>query len=94
MVILYLVLGAFALLVIVLFSIQNAVPVTVWFYNWEFKASLAIVVFLSVLAGIVIEALFIASLRLRRSIRRRPRKAVMPEDERSLSSQDKSPPGL
>jgi len=83
MVFLYVFLGAIALLVIVLFSIQNAAPVTVSFYNWRFDASLAIVVFLSVITGMVIEGLFVASLRLRRGIRRRRRKKDVPEEQQS-----------
>ncbi len=67
---------AVALGIVILFSVQNAGPVTVWFYNWRFDASLAIVVFLSALAGMVIETLFIVSLRLRRSIRGKARKTT------------------
>lgn len=91
MVIVYLLIGVFALLVMVIFSIQNPDHVTVWFYNWHFKTSLAIVVFLSVLAGMLIEAFFIASLRLRRSIRKRSRKAGKPKDTQNLPLQDQPP---
>jgi uncharacterized integral membrane protein len=73
MIFLFAVLGVVALVIVGLFSYQNAMPVTVSFYNWRFDASLAIVVFLSALAGIVIEALFILSLRVRKSVKRRIR---------------------
>ena len=36
------------------FSFQNAVPVVISFLFWKFEASLAIVLFLSVLAGVII----------------------------------------
>lgn len=46
------------LLVIVIFvsifSIQNAVPVTISFFAWKFEASLAIVIFLSTVMGLII----------------------------------------
>jgi uncharacterized integral membrane protein len=40
--------------VVTVFSIQNAIPVVISFLFWKFAASLAIVLFLSVLAGVVI----------------------------------------
>jgi uncharacterized integral membrane protein len=69
------VVGVVMLGVVALFSIQNAAPVTVWFYNWQFSASLAVVVFLSVLTGMVVMALFSLSLRVRRSLRNRAKGA-------------------
>ncbi|NWF52977.1 MAG: LapA family protein [Nitrospirae bacterium] len=46
-----------ALLVIIIFvsvfSIQNAVPVAISFFLWKFEASLAIVIFLSVVTGLI-----------------------------------------
>ena len=40
--------------VVTVFSVQNAIPVVISFLFWKFEASLAIVLFLSVLAGVVI----------------------------------------
>ncbi len=40
--------------IVVIFSIQNAAPVIVTFFFWKFEASLAIILFLAVLAGVVI----------------------------------------
>jgi len=60
---------ALILLIVVLvaiFSVQNAVPVTISFFFWRFDASLAIVIFLSVLTGLitgVIVALFLVPKR-------------------------------
>lgn len=50
------------------FSVQNAVPVTLSFLVWRFSASLAVVVFLSVLTGMVIAALFSLSMRVKKSL--------------------------
>jgi uncharacterized integral membrane protein len=46
-----------------IFSIQNAVPVTVTFLSWKFEASLAIVMLLSVLGGIIAGAEYLAGER-------------------------------
>ena len=40
--------------VVTVFSAQNAIPVVISFLLWKFEASLAIILFLSVLAGVVI----------------------------------------
>lgn len=40
--------------VVTVFSVQNAIPVVISFLFWKFEASLAIILFLSVLAGVVI----------------------------------------
>lgn len=66
-----------ALIIIALvtvFSVQNASPVTITFIYWEFKASLAIVVFLSVLAGVLVGIIAMAAGRLRRSSRKQVKK--------------------
>lgn len=52
---------------VTVFSVQNASPVTITFIYWKFQASLAIVVFLSVLAGVLVAVIGLASRRLRRS---------------------------
>ncbi len=41
-------------LIVAVFSIQNAGPVAINFLFWQFQASLAVVIFLSVLAGVAI----------------------------------------
>lgn len=51
---------------VTVFSAQNASQVTITFINWKFQASLAIVVFLSVLAGVLIGIIGMATRRLRR----------------------------
>ncbi len=50
---------------VTIFSVQNASPVAVSLLFWRFEASLAIVIFLSVLTGIVMAALFSFSNKLR-----------------------------
>jgi putative membrane protein len=49
-----------------IFSIQNAVPVTVTFLSWKFEASLAIVMLLSVLGGIIAGAIITLLTRFKR----------------------------
>jgi uncharacterized integral membrane protein len=62
-----------ALLIIavaVVFSAQNAVTVTLSFIAWQFSASLAIVVFLAVLAGMVIMGLLWIGASFKKSVKK------------------------
>lgn len=51
--------------VVTIFLMQNAMPVTISFLFWRFEASLAIVIFLSVLCGIIIGVISASLLRTR-----------------------------
>jgi uncharacterized integral membrane protein len=51
-----LVVAVVILFVVALFSIQNGRAVDVSFLFWSFQASLAVVIFLSVVAGVVVGA--------------------------------------
>lgn len=56
----------FVLLIIALvtaFSVQNALPVKVSFLIWNFEASLAIIIFLTILAGFILGVLITVILR-------------------------------
>jgi len=53
--------------IVTVFSVQNAAPVIVSFLSWKFESSLAIVIFLSVLSGIIIGAVITSLSRMRRS---------------------------
>jgi uncharacterized integral membrane protein len=53
--------------VVAIFTIQNALPVSIIFLFWKFQASLAIVIFLSVLTGVVIASITFYWLRIRRN---------------------------
>lgn len=53
--------------VVTVFSVQNATPVAISFLFWKFEASLAIVLFLSVLAGVGIGIIGASLLRMRLS---------------------------
>ena len=56
---------------IALFSAQNATPVAVSFLSAHFEASLAIVVILSFLTGMIMGVLLLSWMRFRRSIRKK-----------------------
>ncbi len=58
-------------LLVVLFSIQNASVVSISFLFWRFEASLAIVIFLSVIAGIIIAFFFTLWLKMKKSDKKR-----------------------
>jgi putative membrane protein len=53
-----------------IFSFQNAVPVTVTFVSWKFEASLAIIVLLSVLGGIIAGVIIGLLTRFKRPVRK------------------------
>jgi uncharacterized integral membrane protein len=40
-------------LIVAIFSVQNAIPVFITFFFWQFEASLAIIVFLSAICGMI-----------------------------------------
>ena len=56
---------------VTIFSVQNASPVAVSFLFWRFDASLAIVIFLSVLSGIFIAVVFSLSGKIRHSTQKK-----------------------
>ena len=64
------------IVLVAVFSVQNAGPVAISFLMWRFEASLAIVIFLVLLSGVVIGAAL--SFWYGRSRRKRARSA--PED--------------
>jgi uncharacterized integral membrane protein len=55
------------LTLVAIFSMQNATPVAITFLFWRFEASLAIVIFLSVISGMIAGAIIISLLRLKPS---------------------------
>jgi putative membrane protein len=57
--------------IVVIFSVQNAGPVAVSFLSWHFEASLAIVIALSVLGGIITGMTILSWIRMRRSARKK-----------------------
>jgi len=59
------------LIIVLIFSVQNAGPVAVSFLSWRFEASLAIVIALSVLGGMVAGMAMLSWIRLRRSCRKK-----------------------
>ena len=62
-----LILALLIIVVVAVFSAQNALPVSIVFLFWKFQASLAIVIFLSVLTGVVIASIVFLWLRIRRA---------------------------
>jgi uncharacterized integral membrane protein len=54
------------ILIVSIFSVQNASPVAISFLFWQFQASLAIIIFLCVLSGIFIGAALTMLFRIKR----------------------------
>ncbi len=55
---------------ITIFSVQNAAPVSISFLFWKFEASLAVVIYLLVLLGVLLGVMLIYSLKLRASLKK------------------------
>jgi uncharacterized integral membrane protein len=53
--------------IVAIFSAQNAIPVAITFLLWKFEASLAIVIFLSVIVGVITGAIIVLLLRMKHS---------------------------
>lgn len=53
------------ILFVTIFSVQNALPVAISFLFWKFEASLAIVIFLCLLCGVIIGIVLMYLLRTR-----------------------------
>lgn len=66
------------ILCVAMFSVQNAVPVVISFLFWRFDASLAIVIFLSALAGAVITFIVMFWLRIRRQTKEKQNIQIKP----------------
>jgi uncharacterized integral membrane protein len=56
--------------IVAIFSVQNAMPVAITFLFWKFEASLAIVIFLSVIAGMIAGAIIVSLIRIKPSGRK------------------------
>lgn len=59
--------------VVAAFSLQNAAPVAITFLFWRFEASLAVIVFLSALSGLVAGMLIVSLRKMSRAFSRRGR---------------------
>lgn len=90
-ILLYLLITVVVLGAAVLFSVQNAAPVTIWFYNWQFTTSLAVVVFLSIIAGAAIASFSFLSVQFARSMRRRAQAKAARRDEKPLPTRETTP---
>ncbi|NPA49494.1 MAG: LapA family protein [Thermodesulfobacteria bacterium] len=63
---LYLILAAILGIFVAIFAIQNAVAVTVKFLIWEFQSSLAVLIIISMLAGMLLVFLLSIPGRIKR----------------------------
>ena len=57
--------------IVAVFSVQNALPVSITFFFWKFEASLAIILFLTLIAGMIAGALIVALLKMKSSQNKR-----------------------
>ena len=57
--------------VAVIFSVQNASPVALSFLTWHFESSLAIVILLTLVVGMILGMAILSVSRLRKSMRKK-----------------------
>lgn len=53
--------------IVAVFSVQNASPVAITFFFWKFEASLAIILFLTVIVGMIAGVLIVTVLKMKPS---------------------------
>lgn len=62
----YLILAVIIIISIAIFSFQNPFPILVYFLNWEAKGSLAIILIITFVAGILTSILITIMVRIKR----------------------------
>lgn len=70
------------LAVAVIFSVQNASPVALSFLSWHFEASLAVVVLLTLVIGMILGMAILSFSRLKRSMRKKREQRKQTESSR------------
>ncbi|OGW26186.1 MAG: hypothetical protein A2X59_03050 [Nitrospirae bacterium GWC2_42_7] len=73
------IIGLIIITLITIFSVQNAVPVSISFLVWKFEASLAIVIYLLVLLGMLLGMIIAYWFRFKSSLKKASSKST--EDE-------------
>ncbi len=78
---------------VALFAVQNSASVTISFILWRFEASLAIVIFLSIITGAVMSAIVYMITSLRKSFKRDKQTTATAETEivQDISNEKKTP---
>ncbi len=74
----------FVIIIVAIFSVQNALPVAITFFFWKFEASLAIIVFLSALCGLIAGLIISSWMRVKTS-RKEKEETSLPESEKNLN---------
>ena len=57
--------------IVAVISVQNATPVVIAFFFWKFETNLAVVIFLSLLAGLLMAAAIVLSGYMKRFLKRK-----------------------
>jgi lipopolysaccharide assembly protein A len=63
----YLFIAAFIAVLAVIFALQNAIPITVSFIVWRVESSLALILIIAFIAGLITSFLFNTLTRIRRT---------------------------
>lgn len=68
------------ILLVAIFSVQNAVPISITFFFWRFEASLAIIVFLSAICGLIAGVVMAMLIRTKSKGQKEEKRQVQPPD--------------
>jgi putative membrane protein len=72
------------IVIVALFSVQNAMPVAISFLSWRFDASLAVIALLFFLAGMIAGMVVLFWTRMKRTARKRSEPVQKrPDDEKA-----------
>ncbi len=63
----YLFVAAFIAVLAVIFALQNAIPITVSFLVWKVESSLALILIIAFIAGLIVSFMFNALTKFRRT---------------------------
>jgi len=63
---------------VAVFSVQNATPVAISFLVWRFDASLAVIVLLSFLTGMIVGMAVLSWTRIRRTVKKKSKPEAEP----------------
>lgn len=81
----YLIVSLIIAIIVALFAVQNHQGVKVWFLWYYFEASLAVLIFLCVMAGVLLAAMVSYSMRIKRSLSKRKVKPAPPDQSTTQS---------
>lgn len=89
---LFLLIGFIITIIAVIFAVQNAFPVTVTFFIWQFEGSLALVLLLTFVLGFITSLLTSAPNAIKRSLTTASLRKELEKLKKELEEKDRTTP--